>query len=196
MDFHNRLRQETRDHHNHIEGAHLLKAIIDGDISRSDYQLLIEKFYGYIRPCEQQIQHQPWHALLTGREKSPLLAADLLALGHQQTTLSHIHACQCLPALTEREHALGYLYVIEGSTLGGQIISKRLHETLQLKPETGSRYFTGYGKATKARWDDYCDLLNQVTDREQQNKIINAVNLTYTTLYDWMVDVSYMENAL
>lgn len=49
----------------------------------------------------------------------------------------------------------GYLYVKQGSTLGGQFISQRLRSALQLEPGEDNRFFFGYGTQTGAMWQAF-----------------------------------------
>lgn len=188
MYFQEQLKQETKTYHHKIETAPLLKKVIDANITLDEYRLLINKFYSYIKPCEILIQHLSCRDLLLNREKTPLLEQDLIVLGMDKNALEEMTQCVHLPVLVEREHVLGYLYVIEGSTLGGQVISHILHATLQLTPATGIRYFNGYGEDTKIFWEHFCHLLNATIEHGQQIKIINSVNQTYTTLYDWILN--------
>lgn len=53
---------------------------------------------------------------------------------------------------------LGTLYVLEGSTLGGQVLCRHLAHRLQLQPHQLG-YLTGHGRATGARWRATCALL-------------------------------------
>lgn len=53
---------------------------------------------------------------------------------------------------------LGVLYVLEGSTLGGQVLCRQLKDRLQLAPHQ-LRYLAGHGRATGARWRATCALL-------------------------------------
>lgn len=53
---------------------------------------------------------------------------------------------------------LGMLYVLEGSTLGGQVLCRHLADRLQLQPHQ-LRYLAGHGRATGARWRATCALL-------------------------------------
>jgi heme oxygenase len=50
---------------------------------------------------------------------------------------------------------IGMLYVIEGSTLGGQLISKHLVNYQGITSETGGCFFGGYGENTTALWTDF-----------------------------------------
>ena len=181
MDLHERVKGLTRPSHVKMEATPLLSSIMNGQLSMEDYHALLQKFYGYIAPCEASILQSSWPELLRGREKSSHLRADLIALGVKPVE----RACDDIPALNLYEKILGYLYVIEGSSLGGMIISKMLNKHLGIEPEHGGKYFYGYGKETKSRWDDFCYLLNQVNENAEDLVIASATE-TFDTLYRWM----------
>ncbi len=56
--------------------------------------------------------------------------------------------------LTNFDFALGCLYVLEGATLGGQVISRHLAK-LGIGPENGGRFFNGYGARTGEMWKSF-----------------------------------------
>lgn len=60
-----------------------------------------------------------------------------------------------VPALPGVPEALGSLYVLEGSALGGQFIASRAQRLLGLTPERGAAYFHGCGSGTAARWREF-----------------------------------------
>ena len=187
MNLHCKLKHETQDHHTKIESVSLLKKIMAANIALEEYQVLLQTFYGYIAPCETIILDSPYRFLLANRNKTSLLEKDLLALGMDTRSISKLQRCGHLPELHEYEQAIGYLYVWEGATLGGQLITKALEKTLQLRPDNGLTYFYGYGKETAARWDAFCHFLNEI-EEERYTKIITSVHMVYATLYDWMLD--------
>jgi heme oxygenase len=88
--------------------------------------------------------------------------------------------------LSEYEQVLGYLYVMEGSTLGGQVITKMLKNQLQITPDQGGRFFHGYGDKTKIMWNDFCATLSSIHHIEQQNNIILSAKNTFIQLHAWM----------
>jgi heme oxygenase (biliverdin-IX-beta and delta-forming) len=78
------------------------------------------------------------------------LKIDLGSVGRRRDWLSaDLHALATpLPApqslgfeLQTSGHGIGCLYVLEGSALGGRVISKRVKQTLGLGPATGGAYF-------------------------------------------------------
>ncbi|MBK0391042.1 biliverdin-producing heme oxygenase [Ramlibacter algicola] len=78
-----------------------------------------------------------------------------LHLLHQDLAVLHIQpapAREDTPALPTLPHALGSLYVMEGSALGGQFIAAHVRRHLGLAPEQGASYFHGCGRGTAERW--------------------------------------------
>jgi heme oxygenase (biliverdin-IX-beta and delta-forming) len=185
MDLRHRLREETQSLHDQIEQTFLFKKILLQEISLSDYQLLIQKFYGFISPCEAVIDTLTC-PVIHNRKKKPWLEQDLQALKISNKEKVSFSLCLDLPILSEYEQALGYLYVMEGATLGGQVITKLLQTQLQITLDQGGRFFYGYGDTTKIMWQDFCLTLRSINDVEQQNKIIGSASDTFTRLHQWI----------
>jgi heme oxygenase len=186
MDLHTRLRTETRHLHQQLEHAPLLNKIMSNELALVDYVILMKKFYGFILPCEGAIQLHTHRHLIMDREKTHLLQADLLALGVDKSELTTIAHCSLLPPTTERLQLLGYLYVMEGSTLGGQMITQHIQQHLRLQPDNGGRYFYGYGKETSSMWKSFCKQLNEIDIPADQDIIVSSANTTFHSLYAWM----------
>jgi heme oxygenase (biliverdin-IX-beta and delta-forming) len=51
---------------------------------------------------------------------------------------------------------------LEGSALGGRVISKRVKQTLGLGPATGCAYFHGLGRQTATHWSEFLTALNTI----------------------------------
>lgn len=186
-DVHQRLREKTKTYHQQIERTPVLYHLINESINLDSYHLLLKQFHAYILPCEASILTSPCSSLLDGREKTSRLINDLSDL-----KISNKKKCLELPPLTTREQVLGYLYVMEGATLGGQVIAKILQERLGLTALCGARYFNGYGEDTMRMWVEFCHLLNQV-DVLQEEQVLVSASLTYTTLIEWINRVDFNE---
>ncbi|MBA3537221.1 MAG: biliverdin-producing heme oxygenase [Tatlockia sp.] len=165
------------------------------EITLSDYQLLIQSFYGFIMPCEALIDLLTCKSVIKNRKKKPWLEQDLNALKLATNNEIKLSICNDLPVLSEYEHVLGYLYVIEGATLGGQVISKMLETQLQISKDQGGKFFHGYGEKTKVMWTKFCKDLSNITNLEQHYKIINSANDTFERLHEWMESVHYCETT-
>ena len=86
---------------------------------------------------------------LADRTKLGWLEDDLKAIGGGRRVANL--AGYSLPDATT---AFGAVYVVEGASLGGQIIARQIIPTLALAPNRGCRFFSGYGAETGDRWRD------------------------------------------
>jgi len=152
------IRAATRRQHKSLEDEwDLVRALLRVD---GRYRI-VRALYEVHAPSELALL--PW---LTGlsdlgyeqRLKAPLLQADLRALGASESEL-----LQPTPQVLKFEnsaHALGFAYVLEGSTLGGQVIRKAV--AAAAGPLLGLTFFGAYGPDTGTRWKQFC----QVIERE------------------------------
>ena len=108
------------------------------------YRRLLARFYGFYTPAETSLCGVTnLQSALTDwpkRRKIEWLVKDLSALGFTGQQVADLPLCSHLPALPGTAEALGCLYVLEGSTLGGQIIGRHLRATLQLEPDNGASF--------------------------------------------------------
>jgi heme oxygenase (biliverdin-IX-beta and delta-forming) len=93
------------------------------------------------------------------RRRSDALRRDLALLA-PGATHAPAHEVAWIPLETEA-HALGSLYVLEGSTLGARIILRRLQSELGVSADCGTAYFSGYGQATGSMWRDFRSTLDR-----------------------------------
>src|ERR1051325_9493262 len=123
MSLADRLRRETRAEHEAIEAT----LGLDRDPTLERYREILERFYGFYLPLERELVPLGF----SERVKTPLLRADLEALGIDPSTVS---LCADIPRPCTQPERFGVCYVLEGATLGGQIISRRLQSSLQIMP--------------------------------------------------------------
>jgi heme oxygenase len=125
---------------------------------------------------------------LISRNKSHLLINDLNCLGHE----SYINYCleTQLPKIKTFGDALGSLYVLEGATLGGQIIAKNFGPKFNLSSSTGLSFFTGYGELTGVKWAEFRNFANNKSmsqrTSEFDNIVIESAKDTFQKLTDWL----------
>ncbi|WP_138754298.1 biliverdin-producing heme oxygenase [Paenibacillus sinopodophylli] len=188
-----RLREETAPNHDQIESNPYAKAIMNQTLSQEEYTLYLEKFYGFIKPAERIIaQLSGWgefKSSLGERAKAPLLERDLLVLGKSAEQINELPECSGLPELTTVAQAFGYMYVIEGSTMGGQIITKQVRKFLPLAEQEnkGTEYFNAYGTETRAKWAEFRGVIEQsVASEEAAQQVIDSAKDTFNTLEAWL----------
>ncbi len=181
-----RLRESTRLVHARLEGS---LALVQPGLTASRYLRVLEAFYGFYAPLEPLVMRavaQDGAALaLELRVKAPLLEADLSRLLRTRAQIDELPRCTDLPRVAQRSQALGALYVMEGATLGGQIIGRYLRDHLGIDAASGALFFAGYGVETRARWlafsrhvDDAADIDNELLDA--------AAVSTFESLERWL----------
>lgn len=172
--------------------------LMKDDLSLSSYRQFVGRFFSFYAPLESQLMVSPhWRSLAfdyTTRQKTPRLTLDLLALGSSSAELAATPRCTNLPVLTTPEELLGCLYVIEGATLGGRIITRQLQTQLGLTLESGSAFFDGYGAQTGSNWKAFCTMLSNHADLHADENhhaaIVAGANRTFETLTLWLFPTS------
>lgn len=133
--------------------------VLESVKTKADYTELLKRFYTLYEPLEAQLEGAvDWPAVgwdFEGRRKTPWLEADLQALGVSADELAHWQRAQPAGPVTDLGTAVGTLYVIEGSTLGGQMIAKQLLEPMGITRENGGKFFRAYGAETGQRWREF-----------------------------------------
>jgi heme oxygenase len=159
------------------------------DLMREDYTLdeyrnLLTRFYGFYAPFEAKMRD----AIAANgvefnhheRLNTPKLVADLKALGLSEDEISAIETTGDLPNLGSKERIFGSLYVIEGSTLGGQVISRHLKSKFDLDTDKGAAFFSGYGKDTGKMWNEYREAVTNFAENgADREEIIAGANETF-----------------
>lgn len=185
------LKQATCERHKGLEGK---LPLLDPCLSHENYHQLVSKFYGYYAPLEVLLNTMPWWGEIgldfSDRKKTPSLEQDLIMIGCMPETLPKVPQCQNLPEVSSISQFLGCLYVIEGATLGGQIIAKHLQANLGVTPETGAAFFNGYGTKTGIHWKEFCTMLTNFSEQADSDEIIASANKTFETLELWIFPTS------
>lgn len=180
------LREATRLAHAQIEGV---LPLVDPRLTRPRYTRVVEAFFGFYAPLEPLIVRaatvEREALMLEQRAKLPLLATDLRALNVTAAEIERLPRCCDLPVVDSVSHAMGVLYVVEGATLGGQIIGRHLRDGLGIAASSGAAFFTGYGEATGTMWMRFGDHVNRSTTIDTKTAVDAAVD-TFRTLTVWL----------
>ena len=181
-----RLRAETRPHHDAVEET---LDLTSEALDRDAYRRTLELFYGFYRPLEEGLRAVGgWVERgldVTERSKTPLLEADLQTLGVADPGI--LRVCTDLPPHATVAAAFGCLYVLEGATLGGQVISRALRKSLGVTPETGGRFFHGYGDRTGPMWQAFRTALTAAVTPADADEVVAAAKDTFLKLHHWTV---------
>jgi heme oxygenase len=91
-----------------------------------------------------------------------------------------------MPLVDSVEDSLGICYVLEGSTMGGQIISRLLSNAMNVSPDKGFSFFNPYQAQTILRWEKFKSHLNAAAESLDQEKIIHAANSFFQSYNQWI----------
>lgn len=178
-----RLRSSTAAEHERLETR---LDLLRPDLTMADYTNLLARFYGFYLPWEEKAQpllqrHAP--LLYQGRSKINLLRNDLRRLGEK---LEEIPLCNPDFLAQDFSHVLGSVYVLEGSTLGGQLLARHFKTHLQLAPQSMT-FFAGYGEQTGSMWKAFSAQLQEVSSAADEDVMLHSARATFSFLENWML---------
>jgi heme oxygenase len=154
------------------------------------YRRLMAAYYGFYKPLEQRLHVltlTPTGLDQSRRIKLPVLRADLTALGLSDHAIETLPTCADLPQIDSRAAALGVSYVLEGATLGGQILRRRVAEQLGLDASSGAAFLNVYGELTGRRWKDFLQYLGDRNLGDAQTlEVTRAAKATFTHFEHWL----------
>ena len=182
-----RLRAETRTVHRRLEDE---LDLVGPGLTVGRYRSVLELFHGYYAQLEPRLDS--WHRadpLLDWprRRKLPRLRADLAVLGVDAPSLP---VCPDVPDLPGTAEALGALYVVEGATLGGQVVVRTLRERGQV-PAAATGFFGSYGPEVGRLWRDWRRTTEDWvgSDVARADAVVAQAQRTFATLRDWLAPV-------
>lgn len=179
-----RLKEET--HKAHIDVEKLIVPRIKQLDSNQSYSMLLRLFYGYFKPVEERIDAFVSEEIVNDideRRKSEVILRDLKSIDKSEMK---VVVCKDVPAIFDTAAALGAMYVLEGSTLGGIHLTKMISEKMNMRTKKGLEFFSGYGEETLIKWNLFKEQLNTYTDEEVQDKIIGSANETFSKFKKWI----------
>jgi heme oxygenase len=177
------------DSHTSLENSPLLRPISEKSLTLTQYISILQKFYGFFYPMEEDIARFAIEQYLpdfSQRRKAELLKQDLESITHNKHL--PLALCQDLPPVNNLAQAFGSLYVMEGSTLGGKMIYKVVKELLGLDQQNGLSFFYGYGADTGNKWKTFQQSLLNLTSEHTNidDQIIESANHTFLQLKAWI----------
>lgn len=184
------LKEQTAESHQALEK--LLVGKLKAIVSLSDYTKLLKWFHSFYAPLEVQLSNHINDEILPDyhlRRKSDALIQDIEAVSGEKYTPDYKSTSV---SLNSPHEALGALYVLEGSTLGGQIISKMIKASLGLSDNSFVSFFNGYGPDTVSKWQSFKHTLdNYPLTKEQELLAIKSANETFINFKQCLLPNEY-----
>jgi heme oxygenase (biliverdin-IX-beta and delta-forming) len=150
--------------------------------SKLDYISLLNYMLGFYQPLEERLA--PYLDGYRLQSHAGNIRTDIREMA-PDFEVSTDWATE-LPVIDSAEKALGVLYVLEGSTLGGQIITKMLKKQLEGSDAAAFNFYNPYEEQTMQQWNIFRERLNQPFNEEQRQAVIAGANETFNSLNRWI----------
>ena len=168
------LRDATRAQHARVDALPFFAALSDGTLPLASYVGLLRALATLCRTLEEELLPAASPAVVAVWDarmgKLPLLERDLAAFADRQlppaprAALSALVLSELMRQRVADSPAalLGYLYVLEGSTLGGAVLHRQVAARFGLPRGTGLAYLASYGSGRAAHWRAFTARMNAV----------------------------------
>ncbi len=179
-------RQATHHQHELLEAS---LGLSDATLTRETYRLLLAGFLGLFEPIENALTQLslPTSLEREKRKRTPALVMDLLALGLNPSEIRSLPRCADIPSLATQATALGTMYVLEGSTLGGQYLARIVEQRLGVTSEAGCAFFYSYGGEVATMWKRFGAVVREsVVAADNQRQFVEAAQSTFALFQAWM----------
>jgi heme oxygenase len=163
-----------------------------------DYRGWLSRFLGLYEPLEQLLAgFDEWGDngfTLPSPSHGACLNADLEAIGADPASVPRAPPT-LLPSLPTFAHALGALYVLEGSTLGGRVILRDIEARLGPQITGATRFFGGRGTAVGQKWQTFRTVLNAFGRERPRLRadVIAGAESVFRAIATWFAPVPCFE---
>jgi len=176
------LKEETLFEHQQAESV--LIPQLEKISSKNQYCSLLKRFYGFYKPLQERSLQLLDPEVLPDRNTRNTSALILKDLKHLGCGIENIPLSVTLPDIRSEAEAMGALYVIEGSSLGGKIIRRMLLSNSSLNiDEESVNFFNGYGDETGPKWLGFLKALETQTDSEA---VLHSAKKSFRVFTEWI----------
>lgn len=179
------LKQNTRHQHDLLEEKFNSKKIFEKAYALEDYKRLIALNYQFLLNYEEKIND----AISEGfkdeirqelRSKLPWIKKDANLLGIDlQENLE-------VEKINSEAEAIGMLYVIEGASLGGNVIKKNLKKNPNFDG-IDFHYFGMYNQSISEFWKEFILALNTYLPEEKYPEVLKGAERAYAELINYEI---------
>lgn len=181
------LKAKTAENHQALESLMYVKEIMNNSLSITQYKQLLAINYIIHQKLENKLANmldkETANKLqMNSRLKLSALEKDLAYWNIDSLTLPELNFELFVP---EKNTAavLGALYVLEGATLGGNVIRKHILANINFAgAESGLNYYGIYGEELSAKWKRFIQILNESVLEADYEKCLNSANETFGNL--------------
>ena len=172
----------TQSLHDQLEAETLPKKLYAMKITEQEYMQYMLIFFRIHHDIEEELlKFSQWSEFGINIEsymRLELIKKDLKVMGIEFI----LDSCNDIE-LESFEKALGYLYVLTGSTMGGMILSQKVTQTFEESPyKTANSYFNAFGEDTKMMFFSFMQFLENYVQKlstQKQDEIVQGAKDCY-----------------
>lgn len=174
-----KLKHYIKPFHDSIESGGYGAALFEGKLDSQSYIAWLKSMYSFHYHAEKRLEDfgeefAKYGIELQKRVRAQKALLDLKNLGEHRVEIIPMK----MPRIENSAHALGVLYVLEGSTMGGEMIAKELKKTLG--EDIPTSYFNPYGEQKMEMWMELLESLKKMAlDIDSDEEIILAACGTF-----------------
>jgi heme oxygenase len=175
--FFQRIKTETADLHRQTESSRLSVALMSENLTEKDYSDYLLRMKDIVEHYEEIVFDKLASIIpdIEQRRKLHLIKNDLAFFNVDEAAGNF-----SLPPTENTAVLLGYMYVLEGSSLGGAMIYKHVSRQLDISEQNGGAYFTSYGAELSAKWKSFLDILGN--HEQQADEIIEGAKTAFAAI--------------
>jgi heme oxygenase len=187
------LRSSTSDQHSLLEQTTASRNLLSQQVTVAEYAAYLSLLYGFLKGFENIVFPLLHHSItdIKERRKIHLIVSDLNLLGIDEASFTSIPDVFFSEVYSSNATALGGMYVLEGSVLGGAFIYKHLQTTLGIGSLAGkASYFTAYGSEIGNRWKFFLEAFCHASSGMEE-EVIESASQTFSILHSWFNNTSF-----
>lgn len=175
------LKEKTANYHQEIEEKLESNKLFNSTFTDKNYYKMLQVNHVFLKSYEDSIKQfltekDLENLALTKLNKLSLIEKDIQELGIDELQVNKQYE------LANRAEAIGALYVIEGSMLGGNVIAKTLKKYPFLENKSFN-YFGHYGENLGSIWKTFINYINQeFTTEQEQQQVFEGAKKAYEDL--------------
>ncbi len=183
------LRHATAAVHERLHHVPVFAALAEGRLDRAAYVDLLGRLYGFHDPFEAAVDRAGPSGLPPAEwRRAHLLRSDMAALGQSEATIQRLPRYPVVSSQWTPAWAMGVLYVIEGSTLGGRVLARQLDHLAPQDSEFGRSFLLAGTGMGHVRWRDFCAAIDACgTDTASRAEMVAGAVETFRCFETWFV---------
>ena len=184
-----RLNRETATFH--VDADRDLDSLFEASVSPGSYRTYLIRSYGFEAPLESALALSAvldQMLDLRSRARAGLIAQDLLRLGLRPAAVAELPMCLTVPQFRSTAEALGWMYVVERSSLAHSVIRRHLLTCMPEEMRTASSYLQSAGGLLGTRWRQYGDALDEIASHPAvADRIVSSAIEAFRCQRRWLV---------